>query len=99
MAKTRATAKCKTCGQPKKGHPRSGCTAHPTPAMPPKKRPRARKAVKRAKAQKKEVARLRIPDAEKERLYAAAERERLDFSSWARRVLLREADTVLGNTT
>jgi hypothetical protein len=44
-------------------------------------------------------ARLRLSDADKARLLAAAERERLDFSSWARRVLLKEADAVLGNTT
>lgn len=44
-------------------------------------------------------ARLRLSDADKARLVAAAERERLDFSSWARRVLLREADAVLGTTT
>ena len=43
-------------------------------------------------------ARLRLSDADKARLVAAAERERLDFSSWARRILLREADKVLGNT-
>lgn len=46
-----------------------------------------------------EVVRLRLSDADKTRLLDAAERERLDFSSWARRVLLREADTVLGSTT
>jgi hypothetical protein len=44
-------------------------------------------------------ARLRLSDTDKARLTAAAERERLDFSSWARRVLLREADSVLGSTT
>ena len=44
-------------------------------------------------------ARLRLSDADKARLLATAERERLDFSSWARRVLLREADAVLGTTT
>lgn len=46
-----------------------------------------------------EVARLRLSDADKARLLDAAERERLDFSSWARRVLLKEADNVLRDTT
>jgi len=63
--------------------------------MAPKKRPKARKA----KARMGSEARLRLSDADKARLLATAERERLDFSSWARRVLLREADAVLGTTT
>lgn len=52
-----------------------------------------------AKARMESEVRLRLSDADKARLLAAAERERLDFSPWARRVLLREADTVLGTTT
>lgn len=43
-----------------------------------------------------EVVRLRLSGADKARLLDAAERERLDFSSWARRVLLSEADRILG---
>lgn len=46
-----------------------------------------------------EVVRLRLSGADKTRLLDAAGRERLDFSSWARRVLLKEADSILGNTT
>jgi hypothetical protein len=64
--------------------------------MAAKKRRKARMA---AKARMESEVRLRLSDADKARLLAAAERERLDFSPWARRVLLREADTVLGTTT
>jgi hypothetical protein len=64
--------------------------------MAPKKRPKARKAAKAERTPMGSEARLRLSDADKARLVAAAERERLDFSSWARRVLLREADAILG---
>jgi len=64
-------------------------------AMAPKKRPKPRKPKPRMDSE----VRLRLSDADKTRLLDAAERERLDFSSWARRVLLKEADSVLGTTT
>lgn len=51
----------------------------------------------KGKAERKEdVLRLRLTSEQKRALVEAASRETLDFSSWARRVLLREAGRVRG---
>ena len=42
-------------------------------------------------ARKEDVLRLRLTSEQKRALVEAASRETLDFSSWARRILLREA--------
>jgi hypothetical protein len=64
-----------------------------------KKLSRSRKAAKIEKAPMDSEVRLRLSARDKTALLAAAERERLDFSSWARRVLLREAGAMPGTTT
>lgn len=65
-------------------------------AMATKRRPKARRA---GKAPKNETVRLRVSATDKAAFEAAAERETLDFSSWARRILLREAGALRGSTT
>ena len=51
-----------------------------------------RRRRQRAKVERKEdVLRLRLTSEQKQALVEAATRETLDFSSWARRILLREA--------
>jgi uncharacterized protein (DUF1778 family) len=52
----------------------------------------ARRRMRKTKAERKQdVLRLRLTAEQKRAIVDAANRETLDFSSWARRVLLREA--------